>query len=81
MLNLLNNRCLYFANDGKDIGGGICHSVLRYAKAINTFCQYSLNKLVLLLRIGAYSYEYIDSWDTFNESLLPSRTKKLSTAP
>ena len=32
-----------------------------------------INKFVLLLRKGVYAYEYMDSWERFNEKLLPSK--------
>ena len=35
------------------------------------FCNSDLNKLVLLLRKGVYPYEeYMDSWESFNETSL-----------
>ena len=34
------------------------------------FCNGDLNKFVLLLRKGAYPYEYMNSWERFNETLL-----------
>ena len=37
------------------------------------FCKNDLNKFVLLLRKGVYPYEYIDSWEKFNETSLPSK--------
>ena len=33
--------------------------------------QGDLNKLVLLLRKGVYPYEYMDSWERFDETSLP----------
>ena len=32
-----------------------------------------INKLILLLRKGVYPYEYMDSWERFNETSLPSK--------
>ena len=32
-----------------------------------------INKFVLLLRKGVYPYEYMDSWERFNEKVLPSK--------
>ena len=37
------------------------------------FCDNDLNKFVFLLRKGFYPYEYMDSWEKFNETLLPSK--------
>ena len=36
------------------------------------FCNKNLNKFVLLLRKGVYPYEYMDNWERFNETSLPS---------
>ena len=32
-----------------------------------------INKFALLLRKGIYPYEYMDSWEKFNETTLPSK--------
>ena len=37
------------------------------------FCNDDLNKFVLLLRKGVYPYEYMDSWERFNETSLPPK--------
>ena len=37
------------------------------------FCNDDLNKFILLLRKGVYPYEYMDSWERFNETSLPSK--------
>ena len=37
------------------------------------FCNDDLNKFVLLLRKGVYSYECMDSWERFNETSLPPK--------
>ena len=35
------------------------------------FCNGDTNKFILLLRKGVYPYEYVDSWERFNETALP----------
>ena len=37
------------------------------------FCDGDLNKFVLLLRKDVYPYEYMDSWERFNETSLPPK--------
>ena len=37
------------------------------------FCSNDLNKFVMLLRKGVYPYEYMDGWDKFNETSIPSK--------
>ena len=39
------------------------------------FCNDDLNKFVLLSRKGVYSYEYMDSWERFNENSLPQNSR------
>ena len=38
-----------------------------------SFCNNDLNKFILLLRKGVYPYEYMDSWERFNGTSLPSK--------
>ena len=37
------------------------------------FCNGDLNKFILLLRKGVYPYEYMDSWQKFDETSLPDK--------
>ena len=37
------------------------------------FCNEDINKFILLLRKGVYTYGYIDSWERFDEALLPHK--------
>ena len=41
----------------------------------NTYqlCNKDHNKFALLLRKGVYSYEYMESWEKFNEVSLPDK--------
>ena len=40
---------------------------------IYEFCNGDINKCILLLRKGVYPYEYMDSWERFNETSLPDK--------
>ena len=40
---------------------------------IHQFCNGDINKFVLLLRKGVYSYEYMDNWERFDETSLPDK--------
>ena len=42
------------------------------------FCNNDLNKFFLLQRKGVYPYEYMDSWERFNETSLPSKEDSYS---
>ena len=37
------------------------------------FCNKDLNKFILLLRKSVYTYGYMNNWERFNETLLPSK--------
>ena len=37
------------------------------------FCNNDINKFILLLRKGIYPYEYMDSWERFDETKLPNK--------
>ena len=46
--------------------------IKRFARTYE-FCNKNLNKFILLLRKGVYLYEYMDNWERFEETLLPSK--------
>ena len=46
---------------------------MKKLKNIYSFCNSDLNKFILLLGKGVYPYEYMDSWERFNEASLPSK--------
>ena len=46
--------------------------IKRFASTYS-FCNNDLNKFILLLRKGVYPYEYMDDWERFNETSLPSK--------
>ena len=62
----LNYRC-------KKCNGTSAKSVndlIKKFPRMHKFRNGDLNKFVLLLRKGVYSYEYMDSWERFNETSL-----------
>ena len=46
--------------------------IKRFAN-IYEFCNEDINKFILLLRKDVYPYEYMDSWERFNETSLPNK--------
>ena len=49
------------------------NELIKKFPATYRFCKKDLNKFALLLKKGVYPYEYMDSWERFNEALLPSK--------
>ena len=46
--------------------------IKRFAN-IYQFCDEDISKFILLLRKGVYPYEYMDSWERFDETSLPDK--------
>ena len=67
--NQLLFQCLeckkYYKKDYKDL-------IKKFANTYE-FCNGDTNKFILLLRKGVYPYEYMDSWERFNETSLPDK--------
>ena len=40
---------------------------------LHKFCNGVLNSFLLLLRKGVYPYEYMDSWEKFDETTIPPK--------
>ena len=51
----------------------INEELIKKFKNTYSFCNNDINKFVLLLRKGVYPYEYMDSWERFNETSLPCK--------
>ena len=47
--------------------------LIKKLKNTYSLCNNDLNKFILLLRRGVYPYEYMDSWEKFNETSLRSK--------
>ena len=65
LLKCFNCNSYYKKKFNKDL--------IKKSKNTYSFCNNDLNKFVLLLRKGVYPYEYMDSWEKFNETSLPSK--------
>ena len=49
------------------------HQLIETFPSVHEFCEGDLDKFVLLLRKGAYSYEHMNSWEKFNKTSLPDK--------
>ena len=51
----------------------LIHEAIKDFPITYQFCNGNLNKFVLLLRKGIYPYEYMDTWERFNETSLADK--------
>ena len=71
-VGLKNNRLIYKCKECKKEWKRSIEGLTKKFSSVYQFCNGDLNKFVLLLRKGVYLYEYMDSWEEFNETALPS---------
>ena len=76
-IGLKNNRLNYRCKECKGTSTKSINGLIEKFTSVYQFCNGDLNKFVLLLRKGVYPYEYMDSWERFDEISLPD--KKLFT--
>ena len=57
----------------KNYEKGFNKKIIKRFANIYEFCNGDINKFILLLRKGVYPYEYIDSWERFDEKSLPDK--------
>ena len=67
--NRLHNRC---KECGKKCSKLINEAIKNFPATYQSYKD-DLNKFVLLLRKGVYPYEYMDSWEKFNETSIPPK--------
>ena len=65
LLKYFNCNSYYKKKFNKDL--------IKKFKNTYSFCNDDLNKFILLLRKDVYPYEYMESWERFNETSLPSK--------
>ena len=72
-LGLKNNILIYRCKECKEEWKRPINEVIETFPGVYQFCNNDLNKFDLLLRKGVYPYEYMDSWEKFNEATLPPK--------
>ena len=70
-VGLKNNRLIYKCKEFKEEWKRPINKLIEIFPSIYQFCNKNLNKFVMLLRKGVHHYEYMDSWEKLNETLLP----------
>ena len=68
-----NDRLHYRSKECKKTCTKSKDGLIKKFPRIYKFCNGDLNKFVLLLRKGVYPYEYMDSWEKFDENTLPPK--------
>ena len=70
-IGLKNNKLNYECKECKKRWLKPVNGLIKKFPNIHQFCNGDINKFVLLLRKGVYPYEYMDSWERFDETPLP----------
>ena len=70
---LKDNRLNYKCKECNETSAKSVNDLIEKFPRTYKFCNGNLNKFVLLLRKGVYPYEYMDSWERFNEISLPPK--------
>ena len=68
--NLIKYKCL---SCNKDYSNKLDEKLKKKFKNTFKFSNNDINKFILLLRKGVYSYEYMDDWEKFKETTLPEK--------
>ena len=72
-IKLENNRLIYKCKKCNDISYKSVEALKEKFPNIYRFCIKDTNKFILLLRKDVHPYEYMDSWERFNETKLPDK--------
>ena len=70
-IGLKDNRLNYKCKECNETSAKSVNDLIEKFPRTYKFCNGNLNKFVLLLRKGVYPYEYMDTWERFNETSLP----------
>ena len=70
LIRLKNNKLHYICNECKKRQLKPINGLIKKFSNTYEYCNRDINKLILLLRKGAYPYEYMDSWERFDETSL-----------
>ena len=76
---LKDNRLSYKCRECRVIRYDPINGLIKKFSSVYQFCNSDLNKFILLLRKGVDPYEYMDSWEKFDETTLPPNEVSHST--
>ena len=72
-IGLENNKLNYEYKEWKKRSLELISELIKKIPNVYQFCNEDTNKFVLLLRKSVYPYEYMDSWERFDETSLPDK--------
>ena len=72
-VGLKNNKLIWKCKGCKEEWKRPLNKLTENFPSIYQFCHGNLNKFVMLLRKGVYPYENMNSWEKFNETVLPPK--------
>ena len=70
---LKNNDVVYNCKESRKNQLKPINGLIKEFPNIYKFWNTSIDKFILLLRKRVYPYEYMDSWEKFNETTLPNK--------
>ena len=79
-IGLKNNRLNYRCKQCNGTSNKSINDLIQKFANTYQFCNGDLNKLALLLKKDVYPYEYMESWEKFNETSMPSKENFYSEA-
>ena len=74
-IGLKNNKLNCECKECKKRWLKLVNGLIKKFPNIHQLCNGDINKFILLLRKGVYSYKYMDSWERFDETSLPEKKK------
>ena len=72
-VGIKNKRLIYKCRKCKEEWKRPINELIENFPRVHQFHNGDLNKFVLLLRKGVYPYEHMDSWEKFDENILPPK--------
>ena len=73
-VNAMNKTLIFECIDcKKEYKKDLNNKLIERFSNVYEFCDYDMNKFMVLLRKGVYPYEYMDGWDRFSEKVLPDK--------
>ena len=68
-----NDRLNYRCKECNGTSNKLINDLIGKFPKMYRFCNDNLKKFVRLLRNGVYPYDYMDSWERYNETSLPRK--------